>query len=63
MGADDYPILYIVNSFECPASFTPSIEIKKVGWFALNALPPGTTPETRLRIEEYTQSKPASPYW
>ncbi len=40
-----------------------SAEIAEVGFFALDALPDGTTGSTRRRVAEFTGKEPVSEYW
>jgi 8-oxo-dGTP pyrophosphatase MutT (NUDIX family) len=51
-GVDDYPLLYIVDSFRSEAP-KANAEIAEVGWFHFDETPPETTAATRCRIEEF----------
>lgn len=62
-GATDYPVLYIVNSFEIIPKIAPCAEIKQMGWFGLGSLPENTKPHTRQRVKEALQGLVPSPYW
>lgn len=58
----DHVLLYIVKDF-VQAQFTPNREIVETGFFAIDALPAGTTLGTRARIAEVVNGKPPSPCW
>lgn len=61
-GVDDYPLLYLVTRFRiepCRAN----AEIAELAWFALDALPVGTTDATRRRIREYVEAIPPTVTW
>lgn len=51
-GGRDHVALYRVDAFALGIEPTPNREIAERGWFALDALPDGTTPATRRRLDE-----------
>jgi ADP-ribose pyrophosphatase YjhB (NUDIX family) len=55
--------LYVVTRFAEIAGARPDPEIAEMGFFALDALPPETTPATRRRIEEYFGKRERTPEW
>jgi hypothetical protein len=56
-GVDDYPVIYIVQSFSLISSNSPEIEDKK--WFNFHELPLSISPGTKRRLNEYfTKSVP-----
>jgi ADP-ribose pyrophosphatase YjhB (NUDIX family) len=58
----DHVLLYRCEAWApCPA--TSRGEVHKVGWFAPDALPEGTTASTRKRIREALQGETADPNW
>lgn len=58
----DHVLLYRVTAWEpCPA--TSRGEIARIGWFAPDALPDGTTRATRARIGEALSRGLADPAW
>jgi ADP-ribose pyrophosphatase YjhB (NUDIX family) len=59
----DHVALFVVRAFEQPAPPVPNREIVATGFFALDALPAGTTRGTRARIAEVLHGAPASDRW
>jgi len=59
----DHVIVYIVRSFHQAAKPRPNHEIVDCGFFAVNALPDGTTRGTRLRIREVIGGEAISLDW
>ncbi len=59
----DHIALYIVRAFRQDTAPTPNREIVAHGFFALDALPEGTTQGTRRRIDEVMQQRAPSPDW
>ena len=58
----DHVLLYRCDAWEpCPA--TSRGEIHRVGWFAPDALPEGTTRSTRARILEALAEEATDPLW
>ena len=58
----DHVLVYRIEAWRpCPA--TSRGEIAQVGWFAPDALPPGTTAPTRRRLAEALTGAPADPAW
>lgn len=58
----DHVLLYVVRDF-VQAEFTPNREIVETGFFAIDALPEGTTLGTRARIAEVVNGRPPGLYW
>ena len=61
MGVNDYPVVYIVRSFEEVPCDCP--EIDEIGWFPLDALPPDTRAGSRQRLLEYAAGASLRPHW
>jgi 8-oxo-dGTP pyrophosphatase MutT (NUDIX family) len=59
----DHVVLFVVNSFQQPAAPQPDHEIVAHGFFAIDALPDGTTGATRARIAEAFKGAPISQRW
>lgn len=59
----DHVALYLVRQFRQTAPPEPGREIIAHGFFALDALPPGTTSGTRARIAEVMEGRPAAERW
>jgi ADP-ribose pyrophosphatase YjhB (NUDIX family) len=58
----DHVLVYRVDEWtRCAAA--DQGEIRAVGWFAPDALPPGVSPGTRARIAEALGGQEASPHW
>jgi len=58
----DHVLVYLVEAWvPCPA--TSRGEIHQVGWFALNHLPEGATPATRVRLAEIFDGQAGDPEW
>jgi 8-oxo-dGTP pyrophosphatase MutT (NUDIX family) len=62
-GLADYPILYIVNSFEGTAKVCDPMEIADVSWFSLGELPKEITQKTKQRLDEFCGVLPISESW
>ncbi len=60
-GHDDYPILYVVRSFEEGPSHSPEIAEKR--WFSLDALPDDMHPPTHARLEEWRDGRRPPAHW
>ena len=58
----DHVLVYRVQAWE-PCAPSAQGEIHQVGWFALDALPEGTTPGTRQRLAEVFQAAERDPMW
>lgn len=58
----DHVVLYVVRHWE-PCCSDSAGEIDDVGWFAPDALPEGTTPATRRRLEEFAGRLSVSDHW
>lgn len=58
----DHVVFYRVD-VEQTAPRTPDREIVECGFFALDALPDGTTDATRRRLRELNGDEPAAHYW
>lgn len=59
----DHVALFVIERFEQPAPPRPDHEIIDHGFFAPDALPDGTTPATRARIEEVLTGTAAPDRW
>jgi ADP-ribose pyrophosphatase YjhB (NUDIX family) len=63
LGANDYPMLYIVKEFIQVSESKPNAEIKQARWFQINNLPENTTESTRERIKEYLHGLVPNDQW
>ncbi|MES2615011.1 MAG: NUDIX domain-containing protein [Bdellovibrionota bacterium] len=61
MGANDYPVIYIVKNFTLEKSNSPEIQCMK--WFSLTNIPEDASPGTKRRIKEYLGEIPQSQKW
>ena len=59
----DHVAVYVVRHFRQDRVPEPNREIVECGFFAINALPEGTTVGTRLRIAEVLDGKPLIATW
>jgi 8-oxo-dGTP pyrophosphatase MutT (NUDIX family) len=59
----DHVALFVVREFRQHAATQPNREILDCAFFAVDALPPGTTAGTRQRIAEVLEGAPASTTW
>ncbi|RXG99021.1 MULTISPECIES: NUDIX domain-containing protein [Bradyrhizobium] len=59
----DHVAVYVVRQFSQDRLPAPNHEIVECGYFAITALPEGTTPGTRLRIAEVLGGKPLIATW
>ncbi|WP_439358036.1 NUDIX domain-containing protein [Bradyrhizobium sp. DASA03007] len=59
----DHVAVYVVRQFSQDRLPAPNHEIVECGFFAITALPEGTTPGTRLRIAEVLGGKPLIATW
>ncbi|MHC4044980.1 NUDIX domain-containing protein [Bradyrhizobium sp. 23AC] len=59
----DHVAVYVVRQFRQDRQPEPNREIVECGFFALTALPDGTTRGTRLRIAEVLDGKPPIATW
>lgn len=59
----DHVLLYKIENWEQTKEFVPNFEIKEVGFFALDALPPNTTQSTKDRLAEIFEGKAISQIW
>lgn len=59
----DHVAVYVVRQFRQDRPPEPNREIVECGFFAITALPEGTTPGTRLRIAEVLDGKPPIATW
>lgn len=59
----DHVAVYIVRQFRQDRLPAPNREIAECGFFAISALPEGTTPGTRLRLAEVLDGKPLMTTW
>lgn len=59
----DHVAVYVVRQFRQDRLPAPNREIAECGFFAISALPEGTTPGTRLRLAEVLDGKPLMSTW
>ncbi|MEZ2147659.1 NUDIX domain-containing protein [Bradyrhizobium sp. DN5] len=59
----DHVAVYVVRQFSQDRLPAPNHEIVECGFFAITALPEGTTPGTRLRIAEVLGGEPLIATW
>lgn len=59
----DHVAVYVVRQFRQDRLPAPNREIAECGFFAISALPEGTTPGTRLRLAEVLDGKPLISTW
>ena len=59
----DHVIVYVVRQFRQDRMPEPNREIAECGFFALDALPDGTTEGTRLRLAEVLEGRPPIATW
>ncbi len=59
----DHVAVYVVRQFRQDRLPAPNREISECGFFAIAALPEGTTRGTRLRIAEVLDGKPLIATW
>ena len=59
----DHVALYVVRQFEPVGVKRPDREIAEAGFFPLDALPEGTTPATRRRLDEILTGLPSPAEW
>jgi len=59
----DHVAVYVVRQFRQDRLPAPNHEIVECGFFAITALPEGTTPGTRLRIAEVLGGQPLIATW
>lgn len=63
MSRRDHVAVFVVRVFEVDGVKQPDREIAEAGWFALDALPDGTTPATRRRLAEIAGERIVSQDW
>lgn len=59
----DHVAVFVVRAFAVEGPKRPDREIAEAGFFALDALPPGTTPGTRARLAEIDGDLPPAQRW
>ncbi|QOZ67030.1 NUDIX domain-containing protein [Bradyrhizobium arachidis] len=59
----DHVAVYVVRQFRQDRLPEPNHEIAECGFFAISALPEGTTPGTRLRLAEVLDGRPLITTW
>ena len=59
----DHVAVYVVRQFKQDRLPAPNHEIVECGFFAINALPEGTTHGTRQRLAEVLDGKPPTATW
>lgn len=52
-GKDDHVVVYVARAGADRLRRADGLELAEAGWFALDVLPPGTTPATLRRIAEF----------
>lgn len=62
-GKDDHVIVYVAWVADAALRGADTLEVAEVGWFALDALPEGTTPATRRRIAEFRDGVTGGGSW
>jgi ADP-ribose pyrophosphatase YjhB (NUDIX family) len=59
----DHVAVYVVEDYSVAGERAPDGEIKEARFFALDALPQGTTPGTRARLAEIVGGAPSNGRW
>jgi ADP-ribose pyrophosphatase YjhB (NUDIX family) len=59
----DHVAVYVIERFVQGRPTVPNREIAELGFFAVDALPAGTTAPTQRRIEEVLHGRPAAAHW
>jgi 8-oxo-dGTP pyrophosphatase MutT (NUDIX family) len=59
----DHVVVFVVREFLVEAVKQPDREIAEAGWFALEALPEGTTAGTRRRLAEIATGSSSATDW
>ena len=59
----DHVAVYVARDFRVTGERRPDGEIQEARFFALDALPEGTTRATRARLAEILEGAPLSPTW
>ncbi len=59
----DHVAVYVTRTFRVLGERAPDREIQEAKFFALDALPDGTTRATRARLAEILEGRPLSPTW
>lgn len=59
----DHIVLFVAESWRRPRIPAPNREIAEAGFFARDALPAGTTAQTRRRLEEIYSGVPLAAHW
>jgi 8-oxo-dGTP pyrophosphatase MutT (NUDIX family) len=59
----DHVVCYVIRDFDPAPVSAPDWEIAETGFFALDALPEGTTAATRRRLDEVVQGTPVADAW
>ena len=59
----DHVGVYVAHAVRPVRAVVPGLEIREVGFFATDALPPGTTPATRARLAEWCEGRPVAAHW
>lgn len=62
-GKDDHVVVYVVRAGADTLRSADRLELAEAGWFAPDALPKGTTPATRRRIEEWRSGVTGEGNW
>ncbi len=62
-GKDDHVVVYVAQAGTDTLRGADALEVAGAGWFAPDALPPGTTPATLRRIGEYRQGATGGGEW
>lgn len=59
----DHVAIYVIREWRRTRTVMPNREIAEVGFFPLDALPKGTTPGTRRRLDEMLGKSPRQHVW
>jgi 8-oxo-dGTP pyrophosphatase MutT (NUDIX family) len=62
-GSRDHVALYVLRAFRFEGGRAPDFEIAEMGFFPVDALPPGTSPATRARLAEIFEAMPVTDIW
>lgn len=63
LGRRDHVAVYVIRDFIWEGAPAPTREIRESGFFAVAALPAGTTAATRARLAETLDERPRAATW
>ncbi|GGE39931.1 DNA mismatch repair protein MutT [Agaricicola taiwanensis] len=63
LAGRDHVLVYQVTDWRAGPVPPPTKEIAEIGWFSLDALPPGVTRATRTRLMEMKEGSAPDPSW